>query len=159
MNNLMELVLVSEVNHPTKEQIKSVNLSNIDVEFRKKIQAAVDIADHYKAVGLAFPQLGIPLRLFVIKVGLRWEVYCNAKYKPAIGAKLKKNIESCLTLGIENQYVVNRWDKVLCSGYILQRNGQFKKWEEMIDGSYAKVFQHEISHTNGVLISHVGKKL
>lgn len=152
------LTLVDVIDHPQKENIKPVSLP-VDGDFRKKIQSMVDLADSYKAAGLAAPQVGWPVRTFIIKVGLRWEVYCNTKYKPAIGAKLKKSIESCLTLGVENQYIVNRWDKILCSGYILQRNGTFKKWEEMIDGSYAKVFQHEADHTNGLLISNKGKKI
>lgn len=159
MQQVTKVTLVQAKDHPKKDEIQDVNLGEAQsVEFRSLVQGMVDLAAANGGVGLAAPQCGIPLRLFVVNVGRRWEVYCNVKYKPAIKAVLKDGIEQCLTLPGES-YMVKRWDRVVCEGKILTTSGRFVTWKETIDGSYARVFQHEASHCWGQLISHIGKKV
>jgi len=104
-------------------------------------------------VGLAAPQVGLPIRLFI--VDLNREESPMVLINPAISNPrgTKEGIkEGCLSLpGIE--VLVNRPPKVMVSGrtYV---NGKVSPIEFEADGIMARVCQHELDHINGFLIVH-----
>jgi peptide deformylase len=112
--------------------------------------------DDYLGVGLAAPQIHLSQRIFVFAVDeaiarrkrvppLEAGVFFNATYEP-VGEKKVTEWEGCLSvprLGGE----VPRWETILLRG--LDVNG--KPSELKVKGYPARIFQHEIDHTDGVV--------
>ena len=99
-------------------------------------QEMMKLMREHKGVGLAAPQVGFFIRLFVTE----WnEMFVN----PVITAHSNDSeikMEGCLSLpGVE--VPVPRWTRITLNG-----NRDFK-------GIQARVIQHEIDHLNGILIT------
>ena len=100
-------------------------------------------------VGLAAPQVGVPLRIFVVDVsvgrdpaGLR--VMVNPEFVERDGMQLEE--EGCLSVPGFNATVVRPLRAVLKG---LDRHGE----EQRLEGSglLARAFQHEMDHLDGTL--------
>lgn len=105
-------------------------------------------------IGLAAPQIGIPLRIFVMDLSrdgkARPEVFINPVLEPADDAK-KHETEGCLSLPGASA-AVPRWSKVRLTAYNLQG----ERYEGEAEGLRAACFQHECDHLDGRLyISHL----
>lgn len=104
-------------------------------------------------VGLAAPQVGYPIRLFVVDAepldeeklkGFK-KVFINARIKKEDGEKWPFN-EGCLSIpGIRED--VSRKEKITIEYY----DEHFNKHIEEYDGKAARVIQHEHDHTDGKL--------
>jgi len=108
----------------------------------------------YEGVGLAGPQVHLPLRIFVFEVEegvakrrkipkLGAGAFFNATYEP-IGDERITDWEGCLSipfLGGE----VPRWKRIRVRG--VDHEGQPAELE--LSGFPARIFQHEIDHTDG----------
>jgi peptide deformylase len=105
-------------------------------------------------VGLAAPQVGVPLRIFVIDLSLGREpagliVMVNPEFVSREGMQLEE--EGCLSVPGFNATVVRPLRAVVKG---LNRDGQ----EEVRDGKelLARAFQHEMDHLDGRLfIDHL----
>ncbi len=98
-----------------------------------------------EGVGLAAPQVGIPVRLVVIDVGDGPMVLFNPRVVRSAGEAVAR--EGCLSLpGVTGEVV--RADTVTVEA--LSRNGQGVRRIEG-DGLLARALQHEIDHLDGVL--------
>jgi peptide deformylase len=100
-------------------------------------------------VGLAAPQVGIPLRLFVIDVSIGRDpngliVMINPELVEREGMQLED--EGCLSVPGFNATVV-RPARVVVKG--LDRSGEMRQLEGT--GLLARAFQHEIDHLDGTL--------
>lgn len=100
-------------------------------------------------VGLAAPQVGVPLRIFVVDVSVGHTpegllVFINPEFVERDGMQLEE--EGCLSVPGFNATVV-RASKVVVKG--LDRNGS----ECQIEGTglLARAFQHEMDHLEGTL--------
>jgi peptide deformylase len=100
-------------------------------------------------VGLAAPQVGVPLRIFVVDVsvgrdptGLR--VMINPEFVERDGMQLEE--EGCLSVPGFNATVIRPLRAVLKG---LDRHGE----EQRLEGSglLARAFQHEMDHLDGTL--------
>jgi peptide deformylase len=122
-------------------------------EITPEVRQLIDdmIATMYAApgVGLAAPQIGVPLRIFVvdISVGRRAEdlhVVINPTVDAREGTQLEE--EGCLSVPGFTATVV-RPSSITVSG--LDRDGQ----RQVIEGRdlLARALQHEIDHLDGVL--------
>ena len=120
----------------------------------------------YKAsgVGLAGPQVGLPLRIFVIDAtpfaddedltaeeqeqlnGLK-KVFINAKMLSEEGDEWAFN-EGCLSIP-DIREDVNRKPKIKIS-YV---DENFKQHNESFDGLAARIIQHEYDHIEGILFT------
>jgi len=129
-------------------------------DYKKAAKIAGDLIDSMRAcnlVGMAAPQIGLNLRIFVSeirKTPTRSEkssdqvrVFIN----PKIVAKSKKQTilyEGCGSVANSALFgPVRRPQKVTVSAYDI--NG--KKFLLKADGLLAKIIQHEIDHLNGIL--------
>lgn len=130
----------------------------------------------YKAsgVGLAAPQVGLSLRLFVIDAtpfsddedlskeeqkilkGFK-KVFINAKIEKETGNDWAFN-EGCLSIP-DIREDVNRKDTIT----ITYQDENFKSYTESYDGLVARVIQHEYDHIEGILftdkLSSIKKRL
>lgn len=123
-------------------------IDRIDDNIRHLADKMVDIMLENKGVGLAGPQAGIPLRIFVVSLDGTKEnakVYINPSMVPS--GDLQPAEEGCLSVpGIFSK--IRRYEK--CTVTATGLDG--KEFTEHAEGLLARVFQHECDHLNGMLI-------
>lgn len=117
-------------------------------------------------IGLSAVQVGSPMDLFVVRRGRSsYEHYVNCRYE-GIG-ETQKTIEGCLSLRTkENKarhFEVDRHSKVRVTGKMLRLTDSghavADEVDLVLDGLMAIVFQHEIDHGLGILISDKGREI
>lgn len=129
--------------YPTKP------LRRVDGEIKNAIRAMFDLMYEKQGVGLAANQVGLPYRLFVVNVegdpkkGVE-HVFINPVIHRRSG--LAEAEEGCLSFP-EIFAPVKRSQKVVVSAYNLR--GEEVSHE--LDGLFARAFQHEFDHLDGVL--------
>ena len=104
-----------------------------------------------QGVGIAAPQVGVPIRMFLAKLdGVNTRVFVNPKIVSFSEHKWPSD-EGCLSIpGIFA--IVPRSSSVEVEYY----DTDFKKTTETFSGFNANVIQHEYDHLNGVLfIDHL----
>lgn len=126
----------------------AASIERIDDSIRCLADKMIDIMLENKGVGLAGPQAGVPLRIFVVSLNGTKEnarVYIN----PAISTSgpLESEKEGCLSVsGVSVR--VRRYKN--CSVTATGLDG--KEFTEQAEGLLARVFQHECDHLDGILI-------
>ena len=122
-------------------------------EWTDDLQRLIDdmIQTMYAApgIGLAAPQIGIPLRLFVVDLSVGRDpsqliVLANPEFVQRDGTQLEE--EGCLSVPGFNATVV-RPERAVVKG--LDRSGQEQQREGT--GLLARAFQHEMDHLEGTL--------
>ncbi len=152
----MAILKVARLGHPVLRQ-KSSDIEPKDIKAGKLsslIEDMIETMHAYEGVGLAGPQVHLPLRIFVFEVEekvakrrgipkLGAGVLFNASYEP-IGRDTITDWEGCLSvpfLGGE----VPRLKKVRVRGLDEEANAATIE----VEGFTARIFQHEIDHTEG----------
>lgn len=143
---------------------EDVPLDNLVAVFRV-CTAMEKICIDKKGAGLSAVQVGIPWKLFLISCDDHHEYYLNCEYEGL--APKRKSIEGCLSLrnskGELRYFDLERFAKVRIRGKQLKIGDQPSLYVEDVDreieGFQAVVFQHEIDHQNGILISDIGREI
>jgi len=124
-------------------------VEKIDDDIRRLVEKMTDIMLKNKGVGLAAPQAGVPLRLFIISLdGTRENVrvYINPTVTPS--GQLEETEEGCLSVpGIYTK--IRRYKKCKVTATNLDGN----KFTEEAEGLYARCLQHESDHIEGITIA------
>ncbi len=124
-------------------------VEEIDDDTRRLVEKMTQIMLENKGVGLAAPQAGLPLRLFIISLdGTREnvKVFINPTVTP-IGDPDLTTEEGCLSVpGVYTK--IRRYKKCTVTATDLAGN----KFTEEADGLYARALQHEYDHIEGVTI-------
>lgn len=121
----------------------------IDAAAKSAVQDLLDTIAQHPALGLAHPQIGGDLRVFVLDAGSNglhnYQVFIN----PAITAKTKlaTNLEGCLSFPGKRHRI--RRPTELGVTYMTLQGGYV---EETLTGYLAIAFQHELDHLNGKLM-------
>jgi len=152
----MAILKVSRLGHPVlRQKASDVELKDIKAgKFRTLIEDMVETMHAYEGVGLAGPQVHLPIRVFVFEVQERVAkrrgvkqvgagAIFNATYEP-VGTDRITDWEGCLSvpfLGGETP----RYKKVRLRGY--DHDGDPLELE--VEDFTARIFQHEIDHTDG----------
>ncbi|HEY3054770.1 MAG TPA: peptide deformylase [Thermoanaerobaculia bacterium] len=152
----MAILKVARLGHPVLRQ-KAADVEIRDIKagkFQPLIDDMIETMHAYEGVGLAGPQVHLPLRIFVFEVqervakrrgvkSLGVGVFFNATYE-AIGTETITDWEGCLSvpfLGGE----VPRHKNLHVRGF----DHEGKKVDIEVDDFTARIFQHEIDHTDG----------
>ncbi len=142
----------NEVLSKKSEAIKSIDSSILS--FIEQLSQALESATDPIGVGLAAPQAGKSLRLFIIKpkVNSKISVFINPKIvdqKPPVKTKKgqkHKKLEGCLSLK-------DIWGEVERSPEItleyMDKTG--KEYTKVFNGFMATIIQHEMDHLEGIL--------
>ena len=127
---------------------KAGPVEKIDDSIRQLVDKMIDIMLKNKGVGLAAPQVGVPLRLFIISLdGSRENVraYVNPTVMPS--GELEATDEGCLSVpGIYTK--IRRYKK--CKVTATDLNGN--EFTDRAEGLYARALQHEYDHIEGITI-------
>ena len=122
----------------------------IDDNIRTIADKMIDIMLENKGIGLAGPQAGIPLQIFVVSLDGTKEntkTYINPTITPS--GSLEPMEEGCLSLpGICVK--VRRFNKCTITATDLDGN----EFTEEAEGLLARAFQHEDDHLKGMLIAN-----
>ena len=152
----MAILKVSRLGHPVlREKSSDVEVKDIKAgKFRPLIDDMIETMHAYEGVGLAGPQIHLSLRVFVFEVQERVAkrrgiakvgagVFFNATYE-SIGNERVTDWEGCLSvpfLGGETP----RYEKIRLRA--VDHEGDLVDLE--VKGFTARIFQHEIDHTDG----------
>ncbi len=128
---------------------KAQAVETIDDELQQLIDDMIETMYAAPGIGLAAPQVGLPLRLFVVDItggkeanGL--QTYINPELISSEG-RVRED-EGCLSVvGVYGQ--TPRAERVVLRG--LNRDGESVEVEA--EGLLARAFQHEFDHLNGML--------
>jgi peptide deformylase len=121
----------------------------ITPEIERLVDDMIETMYAAPGVGLAAPQIGVPLRIFVVDVSIGRDpkgliTMINPEFVERDGMQLEE--EGCLSVPGFNATVV-RPERALVRG--LDRSGQ----EQRVEGTglLARAFQHEMDHLDGML--------
>lgn len=123
-------------------------VKEITDEIRQLASRMIEIMLEQKGVGLAGPQAGVNLRIFVISLDGTAEsakVYINPKIKTSGG--LEASSEGCLSLPNITANI-KRFKE--CTVTATDLNGN--EFTEESEGLYARALQHEFDHLEGMMI-------
>ena len=150
------ILKVARLGHPVlRETAADVEVKDIKAgKFRPLIDDMIETMHAYEGVGLAGPQVHLPLRIFVFEVEekvakrrgiakLSAGVMFNATYE-AIGRETITDWEGCLSVPFLGGEVA-RGKRVRIRGF--DHDGDEVNMEA--SGFTARIFQHEVDHTDG----------
>ena len=150
----MNIVPVSEI--PMPPSIEEVEFKN-PIGLYKICKDMEVLCDKSNGIGLSAVQVGLPLKLFVVKFKDHYEYLLNCEYTSVDKSELVESIEGCLSLP-GRFFVVKRYPAVCVSGWRLSSNCEIQPHKADYNGLYAVVMQHEIDHHRGVMIDSIGKE-
>ncbi len=123
-------------------------VEKIDDSIRRLVARMTDIMIEHRGIGLAAPQAGVPLRLFIISLDVSREnvrVYINPTVTPS--GDPEELEEGCLSVpGVWTK--VRRFKKATVTATDLDG----RQFTEEADGMYARCLQHEYDHIEGTTI-------
>ncbi len=124
-------------------------VGQIDESIHKIADKMIDIMLENKGMGLAGPQAGVPLRIFIITLdGTRENVKVYINPTVTCEGKLDSAEEGCLSVpGVYTK--VRRCKK--CTVIATGLDG--KQFTEDAEGLYARCLQHEYDHIEGLTIA------
>lgn len=123
--------------------------NNIDY-LKPLVEDMIFIMERYDGVGIAAPQIGVPLRVIVLheRSTNTYDVCINPTFRVSDGGGIVLSKEGCLSLpGV--WVTTRRWDKIRASWTTMED----KEMEMELSGDLARIFQHEVDHLNGILIT------
>ncbi len=127
---------------------RAEEIDNIDDDVRQLVEKMTEIMLKNKGIGLAAPQAGFALRLFIISLdGTKENVRAYINPTVTVSGELDQHEEGCLSVpGIYTK--VRRYRKAAVTATDLEG----KRFTEEAEGLYARVLQHEFDHIEGVTI-------
>jgi peptide deformylase len=124
---------------------------SVDIEMGIDLSGLIDdmfeINQKFSGVGLAAPQIGQNINLFLIDYKNFKKVFINPKLTQISDEKITME-ESCLSIPNYN-IPIERYNSIRIDYY----NKKFELISEYYRGFVARIIQHEFDHLNGILIS------
>lgn len=130
-------------------------VKEIDEDIRRLVDKMTEIMLEHKGIGLAAPQVGMGLRLFIISLDGKREsvkVYINPKVT-ITSDELDSHDEGCLSVpGVYTRIRRYKTCKVTATDL------EGKRFTEEAEGLYARALQHENDHLEGMtIINRMGR--
>jgi len=122
------------------------------------------LCEKENGIGLSAVQVGIAWNLFVVKFPeSNYRYFVNCEYKP-ISEEKEKSLEGCLSLRNEDgslrHFEVERYINIRLKGKELVTDPKLDLIDLEINPKdyYRIVYQHEMDHSSGILISDIGQE-
>jgi peptide deformylase len=130
---------------------KAGPVPNIDGQVKEIVDRMVEAMYANHGIGLAAPQIGIPLQVFVAGPQNAWQGFINPEVLESEGRSILE--EGCLSL--PNLVVpVKRKETVFIRAWDLDG----KEMNLEASGFLSRVYQHEIDHLHGkLIIDHISR--
>ena len=134
---------------------RASEVTEFDQQLRDLVQDMFETMDAAPGVGLAAPQIGVSLRVFVYNYpdeddSPRRGVIINPKLTQEViepgEADEELDSEGCLSFPGE-RFPLRRSEKVIVDGVDLDQNPVHVEAQ----GWFARIFQHEFDHLNGII--------
>ena len=152
----MAILKVARLGHPVlREKAADVDVADIKAgKFKSLIDDMIETMHAYEGVGLAGPQVHLPLRVFVFEVQERVAKRRGVK-QVGVGAMFNATYEG---IGTEK---ITDWEGCLSVPFLGGETPRFKRVrlrgfdhdgdpvELEVEDFTARIFQHEIDHTDG----------
>ena len=124
-------------------------VEHLNLEIDRIVDDMIETMYAAPGVGLAAPQVGVPLRIFVVDVSVGHDpgglfVFINPEFVDRDGMQLEE--EGCLSVPGFNATVV-RPSRVVVKG----RDREWQEQQQEGAGLLARAFQHEMDHLDGML--------
>ena len=153
----MSILKLARMGHPVLRQIADPVQDPTAPEIRQLVEDMIETMEDAGGTGLAAPQVHVPLRLMVFRVGserltglpgdspIGLTVLVNPEWE-ALDEEMNLDWEGCLSVpGLRG--AVPRYTRLRYGGYDLTGG-----WvEREVAGFHARVIQHEGDHLDGVL--------
>jgi peptide deformylase len=134
---------------------RAVDVTEFDEKLHALVRDMFDTMEAAPGVGLAAPQVGVPLRLFVYNwtdddnrhwrgVAINPELWISPP--PTSQADVETESEGCLSIPGE-RFPLRRGARAILQGLDLDQ----KPFEIAVEGWLARIFQHEFDHLEGTL--------
>ena len=136
---------------------ESLEIPQVDEHHRKLIKEMYEVMYKANGVGLAAPQVGENLRIFIIDAGAREEekkpiTMINPKLL-SLGNEIVPYEEGCLSFP-DHFAEIDRPDELTIE-YIDENNNKKKL---TTNGFASRIIQHELDHLNGILfVDHLSR--
>jgi len=149
----MPILKIARMGHPVLQTAARAVEDPKSEEIARIVESMIETMEDAGGVGLAAPQVHIPLRIIIFHVpekrsgsaGVPLTVLINPELEP-VGSECVEGVEACLSLpGLAG--TVPRWKSVRYRGFDLSGN----RLDELVEGFHARVVQHEIDHLDGIL--------
>ena len=149
----MALLKIARMGHPVLLQVAEPVPDPGAPEIRRLAADMIETMLDAPGIGLAAPQVHVPLRLFVMHLpadrnageGMAPMVVINPRFEP-VGDEMALRMEGCLSIpglrGAVPRHVRIRYSGVDCDGQPV--GGE-------VDGLHANVVQHEYDHLDGIM--------
>lgn len=161
---------------PKSDEIQDVPIATPGevLQAYKRCLELQELCESFGGIGIAAVQAGIPWKLFLVKSDGtndfaprgKYGYFVNCEYEPTTDCQRIVSLEGCLSLrspdGRLRHFQVERWNNVRILGHCIDDNNKLIIKKVNFEIGIAKqsvVFQHEIDHGKGVLISDNGKEL
>lgn len=165
----MVIVEVSKI--PSIDEVTDVPMDNPAAVYNV-CQEMREVCEREHGIGLSAVQVGIPWKLFLVKgdgtcplVPLgKYGYFVNTTYE-ATEEEQVVSLEGCLSIrsddGQLRSFQVNRHKRIKLTGFkFIEDKLSFEKFDEELGvDQEGVVFQHEIDHQYGILISEIGKEV
>lgn len=150
----MAVLKIARMGHPVLSRVADAVADPASPEIRRLVADMIETMEDAPGIGLAAPQVHVPLRIVVFYVpddreddgqGTPLTVLINPEIK-VVGEHVKEGVESCLSLpgmaGKVPRHTHIRYTGVGLDGNLIDREAR---------GFHARVVQHECDHLNGIL--------
>jgi peptide deformylase len=156
----MSLREIVTVPHPVLKR-KARKVTDFGPELQKLVEDMVETMRDAPGVGLAAPQINVPLRVVVIEYGDDEEEKVPPKLytiiNPEFTRKSKETVlgtEGCLSIpGVLGD--VERYEALT----VKAQNRYGQPMTLKVNGWLARIFQHEVDHLDGVLFTELAEKV
>lgn len=108
----------------------------------------IEATEDRRGLGLSAVQIGVPLRVMIVKDGERWIVMVNPSLARTLN-RFETKREGCLSIPMHKWGDVARPAK--CDAVWFDMDGI--EHRATLTGQTARIFQHELDHLNGVLLT------
>lgn len=163
---MSEIVPLTSI--PLGKEVDIKNLSSLLQTFSELEK----VCKRENGIGLSAVQIGLPLNLFVVKFDYnskfgpfgKFGYFLNCKYEP-IGEDFVKSTEGCLSIrdnGKLKFFELERHKTIRLIGkrFFVKKDVFLSDIDVILEyNSEGIVFQHEIDHQNGILISDRGRNV
>jgi peptide deformylase len=153
-----KLIPVNQIKECKHIEIEEINVRKLFLRFFNM----QELCSEEGGVGLHAAQIGEEENIFVVKKENGFAYFLNCCYKPIEDSNLIESVEGCLSIRKENGdlrlFKLQRYDKVRVIGKQLL-DYEIVDVDFVEEGPYAFIFQHEIDHGDGKLISDLGEEI